>query len=176
MNFFNFSKTPASRGFSILIQVIGIKNAICLPHRKKRFCATEMERLGMPRVWTQLHVNKLQEVSNLSMQLGSSSFGQWCKNMVQERNRQLPPYRQCGLQKNLIHTLQLLEFWPRSLRVLGRKNWILEASIYFHFLCIRFMREKRIKMFWVSNMCQAMCQAMCKVHHIFYYILTITLL
>ena len=149
-NFFNFSRTPAWRGFSILMQVIRIKNTICLPHRKKRLWATETDGLGMLQVLPQLHVSEIQgSLCSLVLTVLFSGIKIWFK-------RETPNFLLIfsDLEKNLISTLQLLEFWPRSIKVLVQKNWILEAriQIHFHLLCTRFMREKRIKTYWVPNM------------------------
>lgn len=59
-NYFNFSGTSTWRGFSVLIQVIRIKNAICLTNRKKSLWATDMEVQGLQKGWTAQHVNEVQ--------------------------------------------------------------------------------------------------------------------
>ena len=145
-NFFNFSRTPAWRDFSIFIQVIRIKNTICLPHRKKRWWATEMEGLGMLDLLPQLHVNEIQgsEYSICAVWF----FVQWPKNMVQKRNPQLPPYLHWPTKE--------FNFYFTTARILTQEHQAFgtekldtgskHTNIFFIFLALDWWEKKELKL------------------------------
>lgn len=88
-NFFNFSGTSTWRGFTILIQVIRIKNAICLTDRKKSLWATDMEGQGMLKEWSPQHANEVQWERRSALLDSSISTNE---NTLQRRNSQALPF------------------------------------------------------------------------------------
>lgn len=88
-NFFNFSGTSTWRGFIILIQVIRIKNGICLTDRKKSLWATDMEGQGMLKEWSPQHANEVQWERRSALLDSSISTNE---NTLQRRNSQALPF------------------------------------------------------------------------------------
>lgn len=124
-NFFNFSGISTWGGFSVLIQVIRIKSAICLPGRWK---ADGPPTQNCRECW-------LGEPYSVPMR-SNERGGPHCLALLFPRMRlqskwetSRPSLQQQNLWNQLIHSILLLEFWPSTIWVLAQKNWILEESI-----------------------------------------------